>query len=276
MTDKKVAKVTPLEWDMTWETWSQKVWPAFSKERKNWTMEKTYDLMHALVKTARTLKMEAGTALPLRSSAYRMVDTGLIHSHPSSAATNLGYAMAWLRDYGYIGWDLFSDDSVGQDARGFTPEELEERIRNARRNNVPPVLIDGYLSALWVEKAGLIPYLRKATRFQVPVGSPEGNIRKSWAHENWIPNMLQLVARLGGELRLVYLGDGDEPGRQIYERTNEWLMWQFDIALEHYAVTDAQLREVHRGEVHLDGYIPLVKPEVFAKRLRDYLSLPAT
>jgi hypothetical protein len=274
MTDKGVAKVDTLEWDMTWDQWSRKIWPALCLERRQWSMKRTYDLMHSLVKTAHTLKAEAGTPMPLRSSAYRMIDAGIMQGTVSSAATNLGYIMSWLRDYSYIPWDLFSDDSVGQAKRGMTSDELETYIKSIQRTNVIPVLENGVLHAIWVEKAGLVNYLRKATRYQVPVGSPEGNIRKAWAHENWIPDVLELAHDMGGELEIIYCGDGDKPGWKIYETVQEWLYIQFSrLELRHYAVTESQLEEIHREEIHLDGYIAHIGPQVFALRLRKYLGM---
>jgi hypothetical protein len=172
---------------------------------------------------------------------------------------------------GLFPWGIFSDSSVGASSRGYPPDELEERISNLRKWNIPPVPINGVLWAIWVEKAGLVRFLRKATGGQIPVGSAEGMVRKEWAHENFIPDILSLANRLGAKLRILYLGDGDEPGWKIRDEIVRWTQEQFKVKVMPYGVSEAQVAESGRASIHLDGYIALVRPKRFARNLNEYL-----
>jgi hypothetical protein len=276
------GQADPAEPFVSWEAW-QRLARVIPKGTRNWSVQRSYELIVELVRTAQRLREEAGAAMPVRSSVYDMSDRRDAQGEPfvpgsvDFAAGHLGKLMNWLRDRGAIPWNLFSDDSVGEARRGRLPRELDEYVRRVREHNVPPVLVQGRLVAVLVEKAGLVAYLREAVQHQLPVGSSEGNIRKGWAH-GWLEDLHGLADRMHAHgLRLVYLGDGEaglNQGWTIRDNWQAWLRQQYkDVTFDHFAVTEAQVERLGR-EIHVDGFIALRGQRRFARDLREHIGLP--
>lgn len=227
------------------------------------------------------LRAQGMTRPTLRSCYYLLLDRRDIASG-EHVYKKLDEAVSKERDKDGFPYGLLAPEG-GTKTRGLLPDELEDRIRRLREKNIPPVLCDGgKLTVLLIEKAGLVDYLRAAVGGRVPVASPGGMVRKEWAVE-WLGDVLSLAEHMTGkrEVRIVYLGDRDVGGGAIVRESERWYpRWQ-GVTFERYAVTEDQLARLNqeRGlslrELHIDGYIALRGPQVFAQEIRDYLGLEA-
>lgn len=220
---------------------------------------------------------EQGMICPtLRSCWYLLRDRGII-AETKNSYDKLVESLAKERDENRFPYGLLSDEA-GTDKRGLLPTELNKIIKNLRDNNVPPELCSGILKVVMVEKRGLVDYLVTAVEKRVPVGSPEGMIRKEWAF-SWIGELKDLARKMRTDrIKIIYLGDFDSYGIKIRNHANEWFP-KFGVEFEAFAVSSNQLREINRiknshyAELHVDGYISLVKPKIFAAKLRNHLGL---
>jgi len=236
-------------------------------------MSKYRDIVEGgtLLDIVRQLQAQGMRRPTLRSCYYLLVDRGLLDAGPGPYK-KLDEFLSDARDDGTFPYGLLAPEG-GQSQRGLTSVELDNYLKAVSEQNVEPRLIDGLLNAVWVEKIGLVPYIVDAVRGEVPVGSSGGNIRKEWARQ-WASELAALCDDLDGEgVRLLYLADHDHHGRLIADRIVEWLR-PYGIETTVFAVTAKQAKAVHhRGELHLDGYVALRGPQVFASDLRTELGL---
>lgn len=228
-----------------------------------------------LLEVMRELQAQGMHRPPLRSCYYLLLDRGLIVDQPGGKTYDkLDAAVSKIRDEEpeVFPYGLLAPDG-GTNERGLLPDELEKTIEDMRDNNVVPELCDGVLKVVLCEKAGLVDYLVAAVGGRVPVGSPGGMVRKEWAY-HWLGTLRALAEKMGAtRIEIVYLGDKDEGGGKIMAHNSKWFpRWQ-GVSFEVFAVTPDQLREFHRRELHIDGYIALVGPQEFARRLRRHLGL---
>ena len=208
----------------------------------------------------------------LRACYYYAVDEGLLIDTPT-LYDSIDARVSVMRDSGEFPYGRISGDSSGVRYRGLLPDELAAWKKRVTESNVAPRLFRKRFPCIVVEKAGLVTYLRSATRGHVPVMSSEGQLRKEQAYA-WATDIKALAERLGGEPIIYYLGDYDRYGSIIWETNSAWFMGKFGIVSVLCAVTKDQAKQIKRPHIHIDGFIAVVGPENFAKALRKIIGIP--
>lgn len=211
-----------------------------------------------------------GMARPgFRSCWYLLLDWGVLHGDSSHG--NLNHLLSLARDDGSFPYGVLAPDG-GESNRGLTSRELEAYLKQVQADNIEPVLVDGILKAVLIEKHGLLDYLRGVLP-EIPVASPTGQLRKEWATE-WASDLEDLAAQLGAtEIEITYLGDLDTWGDVIKRVNINWWMSQHGIPVDVYAVHPRQAASLGYPTLHIDGFISLTGPRAFAQHLRRRLGL---
>lgn len=225
-----------------------------------------------LMDAVETLRAQGMLQPTFKSVCYLLTDLGKLHGKPGTTYKNFNGVLSKARDNGSFDYGVFAPEG-GEERGGMTAKDLEETIALIIKKNVEPVLVDGVLKAVLVEKRGLLDYLGEVLP-EIPVGSSSGQIRKEWSTK-WARYLKKLATQLGAtEIEITYLGDRDKAGDKIKRKTEDWWMIQHLIPVDIYAVHPSQAAALGHYELHIDGYIVLTGPQTFARELRDHLGLP--
>lgn len=225
------------------------------------------------------LQAQGMTRPTLRSCYYLLLDRGFLLGAKKDY-DNLDGVLSKERDAQGFPYGLLAPEG-GTAVRGMLAKELEDHIARVQKENVEPELCDGILKVVLCEKAGLVDYLAEAVGRRIPVGSPGGMVRKEWAVD-WLGRLKALAEKLesrDGRVELIYLGDYDPGGHAIRNHSREWYERWDGFTFDSFAVTEAQLSDLNRGRpsplrtLHIDGYIALVGPQEFVRRLRAHLGI---